>query len=56
MSIEGVLESLHRLESADLRQGAVERERLLAGEADAVAEPAGQQDVEIGGQLGKIEE
>ena len=51
-----VLQPLHRLEPGDLGERAVERQRLVAAEPDAVAEAAGQQQVEVRGELGEVDQ
>ena len=45
-----------RLEPRDLGERAVEPERLVAAERDALAEPAGQQQVEVRGELGEVDQ
>ena len=51
-----VLEPFHRLQPGDLRQRAIERERLVATEADPVAEPAGEEQIEVRRQLGQVDQ
>ncbi len=53
---QGVLEAVHRLETADLGQGTLEPERLVAAERDPIAETARQEQVEVGGELGKVDQ
>ena len=55
-SDERVLQPVHRLEPGDLGERALEAERLVAAEPDPVAEPAGQQQVEVGGELGEVDQ
>ena len=49
-----VLQPVHRLEPGDLGEGAVEPERLVAAERHPVAEAAGQQLVQVRGELGEV--
>ena len=51
-----VLQPVHRLEPADLREGTVQPQRLLATERDTVTEPAGQEQVEVRRELGEVDE
>ena len=48
------LEPVERLEPAELLERRLEAHRLVAAEPDPVAEPAGQQLVEVGGELGEV--
>ena len=53
---QGVGQLVHRLEPVDLRQCAVEAEWLVATERHPVAEPARQQQVEVRGELGEVDQ
>ena len=53
-ALEVGLQPVERLEPAELLQRGLEPERLVAAEAHAVAEPVGQQLVEVRGQLGEV--
>ena len=53
---QGVGQLVHRLEPGDLRQCALEAERLVATERHPVAEPARQQQVEVRGELGEVDQ
>ena len=53
---ERVLQPLHRLEPPDLGKGAIERERFVTVEPNAIAEAAGEQQVEVRGQLLEVDE
>ena len=51
-----VRQPVHRLEPGDLAEGALEPERLVATERHPVAEAAGQQQVQVRGQLGEVDQ
>ena len=53
---ERVAQAIHRRELVDPGEGARETERLVAAERHALAEPARQQQVEVRGQLGEVDE
>ena len=53
---QGVGQLVHRLEPGDLGERALEPERLVATERHPIAEPARQQEVEVRGELGEVDQ
>ncbi len=53
---ERVAQAVHRGELVDPGQGAGEAQRLVAAERQPLAEPARQEQVEVGGQLGEVDQ